>query len=39
MLSLPPYSPDLNQLEKFWARLKHHLRKTVHQFTEPVGCS
>ncbi len=32
LLFLPPYSPDLNKIEKFWARLKHHLRKTLHQF-------
>lgn len=32
VLFLPPYSPDLNKIEKFWARLKHHLRKTLHQF-------
>lgn len=34
LLFLPPYSPDLNKIEKFWARLKHHLRKTLHQFTD-----
>jgi transposase len=32
LLFLPPYSPDLNKIEKFWARLKHYLRKTVNQF-------
>ena len=32
LLFLPPYSPDLNKIEKFWARLKHHLRQTIHQF-------
>lgn len=34
LLFLPPYSPDLNKIEKFWARLKHHLRKTSHQFED-----
>jgi len=34
LLFLPPYSPDLNKIEKFWARLKHWLRKTAHQFEE-----
>lgn len=32
LLFLPPYSPDLNKIEKFWARLKHYLRKTMQQF-------
>lgn len=32
LLFLPPYSPDLNKIEKFWAKLKHHLRKTLNQF-------
>lgn len=34
LLFLPPYSPDLNKIEKFWARLKHWLRKTAQQFEE-----
>ena len=34
LLFLPPYSPDLNKIEKFWARLKHYLRKTLHQFED-----
>jgi len=32
LLFLAPYSPDLNKIEKFWARLKHHLGKTLSQF-------
>lgn len=32
LIFLPAYSPDLNKIEKFWARLKHHLRKTLDQF-------
>ncbi len=32
VLFLPPYSPDLNKIEKFWAQLKHYLRKTLNQF-------
>ena len=32
LLFLPPYSPDLNKIEKFWVRLKHYLRKTLSQF-------
>lgn len=27
LLYLPPYSPDLNPIEKAWAKLKHLLRK------------
>ena len=32
LIFLPPYSPDLNKIEKFWAKLKNCLRKTGHQF-------
>ena len=32
LLFLAPYSPDLNKIEKFWARLKHHLSKTLEKF-------
>jgi transposase len=32
LLFLPPYSPDLNKIEKFWARLKTYLRQTLQQF-------
>jgi transposase len=32
LLFLPPYSPDLNKIEKFWALLKHHLRKILTEF-------
>lgn len=38
LLFLPPYSPDLNKIEKFWARLKHYLRKTLNQDREFLGC-
>lgn len=34
LLFLPPYSPDLNKIEKFWARLKNYLRKTLHDFED-----
>lgn len=30
---LPPYSPDLNPIEIFWANLKHKINDTVHNFT------
>ena len=29
LLFLPPYSPELNPIEKFWAWLKRFLRKTL----------
>ena len=34
LVFLPAYSPDLNAVEKFWARLKNHLRKSLHQFED-----
>lgn len=27
VIFLPKYSPDLNKIEKFWARLKHEIKK------------
>jgi len=33
ILFLPPYSPDLNPIEKFWAWLKRKLRSILHLFT------
>jgi len=32
VLFLPPYSPDLNPIENFWAWLKAKLRKILHFF-------
>ena len=32
LLFLPPYSPDFNKIEKFWARLKQYLGQTLRQF-------
>jgi transposase len=29
VLFLPPYSPDLNKIEQFWARLKHQVKKVL----------
>jgi transposase len=34
---LPPYSPDLNKIEKFWARLKNHLSKIINNFDSLVN--
>lgn len=32
LIFLPPYSPDLNPIERFWAKLKKKLRYIMHQF-------
>lgn len=32
LLFLPTYSPDLNKIEKFWARLKNYLRQNLRRF-------
>jgi transposase len=32
ILFLPPYSPDLNPIEKLWARLKNIISKSISQF-------
>jgi transposase len=33
---LPKYSPDLNPIEQFFAKLKHWLRKAAQRTTEAV---
>jgi transposase len=32
LLFLPPYSPDLNPIEKSWANMKKHLRDAISHF-------
>ena len=32
LLYLPPYSPDLNKIEKCWSWLKSRIRKELDQF-------
>ena len=32
LIYLPPYSPDLNPIEKFWANFKSKLRKVIKKF-------
>ena len=34
LLFLPPYSPDLNPIEKCWANLKVKVRESLSQFTK-----
>ncbi len=36
LLYLPPYSPDLNPIEKLFAKLKHHLRNEAKRTVETV---
>ena len=41
VLFLPPYSPDLNPIEKHWAWLKRKLREILHCFTsldDAISC-
>ena len=35
-LYLPPYSPDLNPIEKMWSKLKAHLRKEKIRITSEL---
>jgi putative transposase len=32
IIFLPPYSPDFNPLEKFWAWMKSHLKKIIRNY-------
>ena len=36
LLFLPKYSPDLNPIEQFFAKLKHHLRRDQPRSREAV---
>jgi isftu1 transposase len=33
LLFLPPYSPDFNPIEKFWANLKAKIKKIIGRFS------
>lgn len=37
LLFLPPYSPDLNPIEHFWARLKTHLETILPGSEDPFS--
>lgn len=37
LLFLPPYSPDLNPIEKFWANLKARIKKVISKFQSLSG--
>ncbi len=37
VIFLPAYSPDLNKIEKFWARLKNHVSKIINDFDSLVN--
>jgi transposase len=32
LIFLPPYSPDFNPIEKFWAKMKKWVRNMIHIF-------
>lgn len=32
LVFLPPYCPDLNPIEKFWANMKRWIKSTINQF-------
>ena len=34
IIFLPPYSPDLNPIEKFWANLKQWVKNNIYQFNK-----
>ena len=36
LIYLPPYSPDLNPIENYWAVLKTHIKKLRHKFDDII---
>ncbi|MBD0392205.1 IS630 family transposase [Wolbachia endosymbiont of Pentalonia nigronervosa] len=39
VLFLPPYSPDLNPIEKFWFAIKHAIRKILPIFSPNINAA
>jgi transposase len=33
VLFLPPYSPDFNPIEKFWANFKKKVKEALHEYS------
>ena len=33
LIFLPPYFPDLNQIENFWANFKENVKKVIDRFS------
>ena len=38
ILPLPPYSPELNSIEKFWVVLKKYIRANIDKFLSLEDC-
>ncbi|WP_410543772.1 transposase [Wolbachia pipientis] len=36
---MPPYSPDLNPIEKFWFAIKHAIRKVLPSFWPNINAA